>query len=113
MPRPKLNPTDEQRKRVKALVAVGTSHENIARLIGIRSPKTLRMHFREELNRGVVEANANVAGALYNKAIGGDVGAMKFFLINQAGWHPEPRYAPGTIQPPPFIVAQAPGGEQK
>ena len=112
MPRPRLNPTAEDRKRVKQLAAVGTSYENIARLIGIRSPKTLRMHFREELDRGVVEANAIVAGALFNKTKS-DVGAMKFWLINRAGWHPEPRYAPGTIQPPPFIVAQAPGGEKK
>ena len=113
MPRPKLKPTDEQRKKVKMLAAVGTSHENIARLIGIRSPKTLRKHYREELDRGVVEANAIVAGALFNKASNGDVPAGKFWMINRGGWHPEPRYAPGTNQPPPFIVAQAPGGEKK
>jgi hypothetical protein len=113
MPRHRLNPTAEDRKRVKQLAAVGTSHENIARLIGIRSPKTLRLYFREELDRGVVEANAAIAGALFNKASNGDVPAQRFWLINRADWHPEARYAPGTNQPPPFIVAQAPGGEKK
>jgi hypothetical protein len=112
MPRPKLNPTDEQRKKVKMLAAVGTSHENIARLIGIRSPKTLRRHYREELDRGVIEAVASVAGALHNKAVGGDVGAMKFLLINLGGWHPEPRYGSGTSEPPPFVVGVTTRGPQ-
>lgn len=112
MPRPSLNPTDEQRKRVKMLAAVGVSHEDIARQIGIRSPKTLREHYREELDRGVVEANATVAGVLYNKAVGGDVGAMKFWLINRAGWHPEPHYGSGTNTPPPFVVGVTTGGPQ-
>jgi hypothetical protein len=109
MPRPRLNPTDEQRNKVKALVAVGIPHEEIARQIGVRSPKTLRKHFREELDRGVVEANASVAGELYKAAKGGDVNAQKFWLMCRAGWHTQPRYSPGTNQPPPFVVGVTTG----
>ena len=38
--------------------------EEIARFIGLRSPKTLRRHFREELDRAATEANAQVAQSL-------------------------------------------------
>ena len=111
MPPPRLNPTDEQRKKVKALVAVGIPQDEIARQIGVRSPKTLRKHFRDELDRGAMEANASVAGALYNKAVAGDVAAQKFWLMCRAGWRPQPGYGPGTIQPPPFVVGLATGGQ--
>ncbi len=110
MPRPKLNPTAEQRKRVKLLAAVGTTHEEIARQIGVRSPKTLRKHFRDELDRGLVEANASVAGALYKAAMAGDVSAQKFWLSCRGGWHSQPPYGPGTGEPPTLIIAEASGG---
>ena len=110
MPRPNLKVTDEMRKRVKSPVAVGVPHEDIARQIDVRSPKTLRKHFREELDTGVVEANAAVAGALFKKAIGGDTPAIKFWLMCQGGWRPGPSFEPGSVQPPPFVVGLATGG---
>jgi hypothetical protein len=64
MPRPKLNPTDEQRQLAKHLSAVGIPQEKIALKLAIRSPKTLRKHFRNELDLGAIEADANVGGAL-------------------------------------------------
>jgi len=112
MPRPILKPTEEQRKRVKSFVAVGVPHAEIARLIGVRSPKTLRKHFRTELDRALVEANASVAGALYNKAMDGDVGAMKFWLANRAAWHSRPASEPSSVQPPAFVVRLPTGGSQ-
>ena len=110
MPRPKLSPTDEQRRLVKKLAAVGTKHEEIALIIKIRSPKTLRKHFREELDRGTAEANANVAGALYNKAMGGDTNAQKFWLQSRAGWGRSGFERAST--PPPFIVVRQQEGGQ-
>ena len=112
MPRLNLKPTEEQRKKVRAMAAFGIPHEEIARHIGVRSPKTLRKHFREELDRGLVDANVHVAGALYNKAVGGDVGAMKFWLANRAAWHSRPASEPSSVQPPPFAVGLATGGSQ-
>jgi hypothetical protein len=111
MPRPKLSPTDEQRRLVKKLAAVGTRHEEIALIIKIRSPKTLRKHFREELDRGTAEANAKVAGALFDNAMKGDTNAQKFWLQSRAGWGRSSFERP-QIQPPPFIVAREPEGGQ-
>jgi hypothetical protein len=60
---------------VKHLAAVGTPQEQIARKIQIRSEKTLRKYFRDELDFGAMEANANVGGALYKNAMAGNVDA--------------------------------------
>jgi hypothetical protein len=105
MPRPKLTPTAEQRAQVKHLAAVGTPHEDIARKIGIRSPKTLRKYYRQELDLAATEANANVGGALYRRAMAGNTDAQKFWLERRAGWRiwPTPSV---TFAPPPFIVAR-------
>jgi hypothetical protein len=107
MPRPKMNPTDEQRRLVKSFAAVGTRHEEIAQMVGIRSPKTLRKHFRDELNRGAIEANANVARTLYQMATSGESPAATIFWLKcRAGWKERPSLEPSAIPPPPFIVAQ-------
>jgi hypothetical protein len=111
MPRPRLNPTDEQRKIVKTMSAVGIPQDEIARLIGIRSPKTLRKHFWGELDRGATDANASVAGALFKQAMGGNVAAQKFWLQSRAGWRTKPAFEPGTTQAPPFVVAMDTGGQ--
>lgn len=84
---PPFEPTDDERKTVELMVAVGIPHEGIARCIrdGI-DDKTLRKHFREELDTAVHKANAKVGGAMFNKAIGGDVGAQKYWMGSRAGW---------------------------
>ncbi len=104
MPRPKLKPTEEQRRLVKQLAAVGIPQEDIARKIGIRSPKTLREHFREELDMSAIDANASVGGALYKNAMRGNVDAQKFWLTARAGWRPLLPHS-GTGELPPFIIA--------
>jgi hypothetical protein len=71
MARPRFHPSDEQRRQVKSMAAFGMRETEIAQLIGIRSPKNLRKHFRAELGRGAAEANGNVANALYKMALSG------------------------------------------
>ena len=73
--RPAFKPTDEQREQVIALSSNGLPHIQIAQIIGC-APKTLRKHFREELNIGKIKANAKVAGALYQSALDGNVKAQ-------------------------------------
>jgi hypothetical protein len=110
MPRAKLNPTEEQRQLVKSLAAVGTPQEEIAKMIGIRSPKTLRKHFREELDRGSTEANYEVAQTLYQMAISGECPAATIFWMktrNRFGEKPTSDRMPTA--PPPFVVAQETG----
>ena len=107
MPRPKLNPTEEQRRKVKALSAFGTAHEKIAEAIGIHSPKTLRKHFRKELDLGATEANAKVATTMFQMATSGKFpSATMFWLKCRAGWKERVSFEAGQVSPPPFIVAQ-------
>ena len=56
-------PTEEQRRKVKALAGFGVRQEEICAIIGLRSPKTLRKRFGRELILGVVEARAKVTQA--------------------------------------------------
>jgi hypothetical protein len=100
MPRPQLNPTDEQRRLVKFLVGMGAKQIEIAQLIGIRSDKTLRRHFREEINRGVLEANARAAQTLSKKIGEGNVTASIFWLKCRGNWREE-----GPIEPKSPVVA--------
>ena len=83
--RPPFKPTDEQREQVKAMSSHGVPHRQQAPLIGC-APKTLRKHFREELNIGKIQANAKVAGALYQSALDGNVKAQTFWLKAVGGW---------------------------
>ena len=106
MPRPQFTFTAEQRILVKSMAAVGIRHEEIARKVGIRSPKTLRKHFRRELDEGVTDANYSVAQSLYANAKKGNVAAQIFWLKTRAGWREKPTFEPAAIPPPPFIVAQ-------
>src|ERR1700688_1598328 len=71
MARPTFKPTEEQRRTVKSLAAYGIKHEGIARMLSLRSPKTLRKHFREELTLGEIEAVAQVAQTHYQMAKSG------------------------------------------
>jgi hypothetical protein len=48
---PKFEPSDEQRKLAEAMAAYGIPQEDIAKVVGI-APKTLRDHFRHELDTG-------------------------------------------------------------
>jgi hypothetical protein len=64
----------------------GVPHRQQAPLIGCSSPKTLRKHFREELDIGKIQANAKVAGALYQSALDGNVKAQTFWLKTVGGW---------------------------
>lgn len=58
-----FQPTDEQRRLVQALSGFGVIHDDIAKQVGCEL-KTLRRHFRDELDRGSVEATAKVAPSL-------------------------------------------------
>lgn len=86
--RPAFEPTADQRKTVKAMAGYGIPHDDIARVVDI-APKTLRKHFRDELDTGETIATVNVARNLYAQATGtaqGSVGAAIFWLKARAGW---------------------------
>jgi hypothetical protein len=85
MARTAFRATDEMREKVRSLAGRGVRHEDIAAMIGC-DPKTMRKHFRDPLDRGMAEANAKVAGALFDKAMGGDTAAQIFWMKARAHW---------------------------
>jgi hypothetical protein len=60
-------PDERDRRQVEALAAYGVPETDIARVVGI-DPKTLRKHYRAELDTGSIKANAKVAEFLFRKA---------------------------------------------
>lgn len=83
--RPQHEPTKPMREMVSLHCAVGTRHEVIAEILGIDA-KTLRKHYRRELDFSKAQANATVGGALFNQAKSGNTAAMIFWMKTQAGW---------------------------
>ena len=70
--KPTFKPTDEERALVEQMCSVGIPQESICLIIrdGV-DDKTLRRHFRRELDTVATRANAAVAGALYKSALEG------------------------------------------
>src|SRR5437588_7924654 len=73
------------RDKVRHLAGVGVAQDDIAKIIGC-APKTLRKRCRDDLDRGVAEANATVSGYLFASAKAGNVTAQIFWLKTRAHW---------------------------
>ncbi len=71
------------------MAAYGIPETDIARVMTV-NPKTLRKHYREELDLGETKANAQVAGYLFNAAKNGNVTAQIFWLKTRARWRETP-----------------------
>ncbi len=78
-------PTKAQRELVALHTTMGTTQKVIASLIEI-DEKTLRKHYRNELDLSIAKANATIGGILFNKAKAGDTTAMIFWLKTRARW---------------------------
>jgi len=81
--------TDAVREKVRYLAGVGVRQDDIAKIIGC-SPKTLRKRCRDELDRGVAEANATMFGYLFAAAKGGNIAAIIFWLKTRANLRETP-----------------------
>jgi hypothetical protein len=73
------------RVRVRYLAGVGVRQDDVAKIIGC-APKTLRKRLREELDRGVAEANATISSSLFAAAKAGNTTAQIFWLKARAHW---------------------------
>jgi hypothetical protein len=87
------------------LAAYGIKHEEIAQMIGLRSAKTLRKHFREELTRGSIEATAQVSQTLYQMATSGEDPACTIFWMKaRGGWREKQNSENGSPGIRDFVV---------
>lgn len=85
------NPT--RRRLVELLAANGISQAEISRVLQI-DPKTLRLRYRRELDKGAARLEAALAWRLYQIAGGDDdvaLRAVEFVLRCKFGWS---KYAP-------------------
>jgi hypothetical protein len=94
--------TDAVRERVRHLAGIGLRQDDIAKIIACSS-KTLRKRCRDDLDRGVAEANATVSGYLFAAAKAGNVTAQIFWLKTRAHW--QEKTAPD--HPVPGVNAEA------
>lgn len=83
--KPSHKPTDERKALVRQWSALGFQQERIARKLDI-DPKTLRKHYRDELDLGADDANAAIGASLFNKAKNGDTAAQIFWMKTRCGW---------------------------
>jgi hypothetical protein len=75
------------------MAAYGVPEDAIARVLTI-DPKTLRKHYRDELDTGQVKATARVAESLFRKATSDgnqSVTAAIFWLKTRGGWRETPQ----------------------
>ena len=85
--RPPYKPTDDDRKTVSLMCAVGIPHESIALCVGDGiDDKTMRKYFPEELKTAKIKANAKIGGSIFNAAMSGNMTAASLWAKTQMGW---------------------------
>ncbi len=85
---PKLSKiTAEERSEVTTMTIGGLTQIQIAEVFrdGI-DVKTLRKHFRKELDIAKAKAIANLGASCYKRAMAGDNASTFFYLKTQGGW---------------------------
>jgi hypothetical protein len=107
MPRPKFILTEERRQIVRSMAGYGLPQQDIATSVGLRSTKTLRKHFRMELDRGVVDAKAKVLQTLFKMAASGQHPAATIFWVKtRLGWREIQIVENRPAVIPDFVVAE-------
>lgn len=105
MPRKKLTPTDDQRRQVKSLAAVGTEPDDIARYLGV-SLKTLLKYYKDEIFRGPLEANVKVNKTLLEMACDGQTPVATIYWSKaRCRWNENQGRDARPAAVPDFIVA--------
>jgi len=78
-------PSEAIRRQVICHARIGVSQEEIAKVMGIDG-KTLRKHYRDELDNSAREASTAVAGFLFDQCENGNVTAQIFWLKTRDQW---------------------------
>jgi len=85
----------------------GIRQTDIAAWVGLRSPKTLRKHFREELDRGRIGADVEVGKTLFKMAASGRRPSATFYYLNRQASRrarQTPLTSPAAV--PDFVVTR-------
>ena len=99
--RPPHVPTKETQDMVESLSGFGIPQDEIAKLIGI-DPKTLRLHYADQIELGGIKATAKVAQNLFNMACKPNregLQAAIFWLRVRAHWS---EFTPRSPAPEPL-----------
>lgn len=84
--RKKYEPTDKDLRVVEAMAGCGLPQDAISRALGI-DEKTLRKHFRRQLDSSADKANAQVGATLFKLATSGNCPAATiFWMKSRLGW---------------------------
>ena len=78
-------PTDDSKKLVRSLSAVGIRYVDIAHKLDI-TDDTLVKHYKKDLEDGRIDANASIGQTLFQQAKDGNTSAAIFWLKTRAGW---------------------------
>lgn len=80
--RPVYEPTESDRNSVRIMAATGVRHKDICRCLGDGgiAEKTLRKHFREELDTARLKADNAVKATVFQRAVAGEGWACQFWL---------------------------------
>ena len=100
--RPTFEACAKDREAVKLMAGYNIGQDKIALVVGI-TEKTLRKHFKNELNASAAIVEAQLVSNLFNLAKGKDGTAFRAneFLLNcRFGWS---RYAPPSVTREPMI----------
>jgi len=82
-------------------------------LVGIRSPKTLRLHFRDELDRGLAEVKGKIGKTLIEMGTSGEHPAVTIFLAKtRLGMRERQPFDARPMMPPPAFVVTCDQGAQ-
>ena len=82
------SPTEADRATVQNLVALGVPHAEIATCLGKDGidPKTLRKHFRREIDTATLKVKALCMSKLIQAMNNGEAWAVCFYLKAKCGW---------------------------
>ena len=83
--RPPIGRDERIAQVVQLHTLVGTPQPTLAKILGMAT-ETMSKYYRDELDTAKAQANAQIAGRLYKKAMDGDTTAMIFWLKTRARW---------------------------
>ena len=82
---PPHQPTEQTLRQAESMAGYGVPFHQIASLIGI-DEKTLRKHYRKQLDEGKAKANSQVGLSLFQQAKAGNTAAAIWWTKSQMGW---------------------------